>query len=256
MRGVDKDEIIVNILKEGAKTSVELRDEAMKRGLSKSTFYKHIEKLVRSGEVKETKYEIVARIEEANREEVDECLKTLIEDDNEHVIYSRLKQLTKLSYGKRLAQFPNVIQKITGLLDKSVVVDIEQNLNQLFECLTAILFFEQNNKGMCWEEICERLVNSTLEKAGGLLLRRSNSRIIEYLGRTDRKYAVDIIFTIMQQHNIEADKNEFSSISMALGKDRLSKEYKKIIQEKLDNFLRSGDERLIKLASTLRERII
>ena len=101
----------------------------------------------------------------------------------------------------------------------------------------------------------ERLVTHTIEKTTVLLLRCPNSRIIEYLGMTNREYAVEVIFTLMQQHNIETNKNEFSSIAYALGKDRLSKEHKKIIHEKLDNFLRSGDERLIKLATTLRERI-
>lgn len=126
---------------------VELRDEAMRGGLSKSTFYKLIEKIVRSGEVKKTKHKLVPRIEEANRKELDDCLKTLTEEDNEQVISCRLKQLTKLSYDKRVAQFPSVIKKIAGLLDKSIIFDNQQNLNQFFECLTAILFIEQDHKG-------------------------------------------------------------------------------------------------------------
>ena len=256
MRGTDKDEIILNILKEGAKTSIELRDEAIKRGVSRPTVYRHIKKLVRSGKVKETKYEIVPKSEEANRQEVDDCLKILIEDDNDHIIFSRLEQLTKLSYNKRIAHFPNVIQNIAGLLDKVEVVDNERNLKQFFECLRAILFFEQTYKTEKWKKITERLVTATIEKATFLLLRCPNSRIIEYLGMTGREYAVEVIFMLMQQHNIEANKNEFSSISTALGNDRLSKEHQKVIHENLDNFLRSKDERLIKLATILRERIV
>lgn len=255
MRGTDKDEIILNILKEGSKSLAELRDEALRRGLSRSTFYKHIKKLVHLGEVKEAKYEMIPKIEEANREEVDNCLLTLIEEDNEHIIFSRLTQLTKLSYSKRIAHFPNVIQNVAGLLDKVEVVDNERNLKQIFECLRAILFFEQLHQAKKWKKIMERLVTATIEKATSLLLRCPNTRIIEYLGMTRREYAVEVIFTMMQQHNIEANKNEFSSITSALGKDRLSKEHKKIIHEKLDNFLRSEEERLIKLATTLRERI-
>ena len=255
MRGTNKDEIILTILREGSRTPIELRDEAIKRGVSRSTFYKHIEKLVNSGEVKETKYELIPKIEVANRKEVDNCLSTLIEEYNKHVIFSRLDQLTKLSYRKRIAHFPNVIQNIAGLLDKVEVVDDERNLEQFFECLRVILFFEQTHQAEKWKKIMERLVTATIEKATVLLLRCPNSRIIEYLGMTSREYAVDIIFTLMQQHNIEANKNEFSSIASALGKNRLSQEHKKIIHEKLDNFLRSGDERLIKLATTLRERI-
>ena len=133
MRGTDKDEIILNILKEGGKTPIELRDEAIKRGVSRPTFYRHIKKLVRSGEVKETKYELVSKIEEANRQEVDDCLKTLIEEDNEHVIFSRLDQLTKLSYRKRAAHFSNVILNLASFLDKPEILNDERNFNQFFK---------------------------------------------------------------------------------------------------------------------------
>ena len=133
MRGVDKDEIILNILKEGSKTKKELCDEAIKRGVSRPTVYRHIKKLVRSGEVKETKYELVSKIEEANRQEVDDCLKTLIEEDNEHVIFSRLDQLTKLSYRKRAAHFSNVILNLASFLDKPEILNDERNFNQFFK---------------------------------------------------------------------------------------------------------------------------
>ena len=73
--------------------------------------------------------------------------------------------------------------------------------------------------------------------------------------RTNRECAVDVIFQMMKQHPVEPDKNEFSSIVSALGKDQLYKENKKMINENLDSFLRSKDERLIKLAIVIRKRI-
>ena len=118
-----------------------------------------------------------------------------------------------------------------------------------------MLFFEQDRQGVKWEKITERLVNDTIEKASSLLLKRPNNHIIEYLGRTNHGYAVNVIFELMTKHNVEVDKNEFSHITNALKKDRLSKEHKKLIEEKLDIFLRTKDVRLIKLATTIRERI-
>ncbi len=249
MRGINKYEIILTILREGSRTPIELRDEAIKRGVSRSTFYKHIEKLVNSGEVKEAKYELIPKIEEANREEVDNCLSTLIEEDNEHVIFSRLDQLTKLSYSKRIAHFSNVIPNLASLLDKLEIVDNERNLDKFFECLRSILFFEQIHKANKWQRIMERLITATIKKATVLLLRCSNNRIIAYLGMTHRESAVDVIFALMQQHNIEANEGAFSIITTELGTDKISTEPKNIINEKLDNFLRSNDERLITLAT-------
>ena len=151
--------------------------------------------------------------------------------------------------------FPNVIQKLASLLEKENVITNKRNLNQIFECLEAILFFEQTRKGIKWKKITNQLVDATLKKAENLLDKEPNNYIIRYLGRTNREYAVDIIFRTMTEHNIQADKNEFSSIANALRKDRLSKEHKKIINEKLNEFLRSKNERLINLALVIRERI-
>lgn len=101
----------------------------------------------------------------------------------------------------------------------------------------------------------DQLVGATIDKAGIILLKNPNSSIIRYLGRTNREHAVDILFKLMTEHKIEPDKNEFSSITMALGKDQLSKKHKKMINEKLDEFLRSNDKRLTNLGLELRKRI-
>ena len=255
MRGTDKDKIILDILKEESKTRKELCDEAVKRGVPEATAYRHITKLIDSEEIREGKLELVTKIEEANRQEVDSALNLLIEEDNENVIYSKLKELTTWAYDKRLVHFPNVIQKLASLLEKENVITNKRNLNQIFECLEAILFFEQSNKGIKWKKITNQLVDATIDTAGNLLHKEPNSYIIGYLGRTNREYAIDAIFRTMAEHNIEADKNEFSSIANALRKDRLSKEHKKMINEKLDEFLRSKNERLINLALVIRERI-
>lgn len=255
MRGVDKDKIIIDILKEGAKTPVELRDEAIKRGVSRSTFYKHMEKLVKSGEVKKARYELIPQLVEADRQEVDDCLETLIDENNKHIILSRLEKLTRLGYNKRIAHFPHVIQKIVSLLEQDLVINNKAILSQFFECLNAILFFEQKCQVIHWKKICNRLVNATIEKAGILLLDSPNDRIISYLGRTNRKYSVEVIFQMMKKHPIEAYRGEFSSISSAFRRDGLYNKYRKLIDERLDDFLRSKDERLIKLAKSLRKEI-
>ena len=255
MRGIDKDNIILDILKEGTKTPTELRKEAIQRGVSRSTFYKHMKKLVKTGEVKEAKYQLIPKLVEADRQEVDDCLTILVNENNEHIILSRLETLTKLSYNKRIAHFPNVIQKIASLLEENIVLNKEEILNQFFECVNAILFFEQYYQGIDWKEICDRLVSATIEKAGMLLLENPNDHIISYLGRTNQKYAVDVIINMMKMHPVEANKNEFSSIVRAFGKDKLYKNHRELIEEELDNFLRSRDERLINLAKTLRKEI-
>ena len=229
MRGKDKDEIILNILKEGAKTPIELREETIRHDVSRSTFYKHIKKLVNSGEVKDAKYELIIKIEEANRKELDEHLTALIKDNNERIILRRLKRLTKLSWNKRMAHYPNVIEKISSLLDKTEVVDNDDNLSQLFECLSSILLFEQNNQGEKWKGVMERLVNATIEKATVLLLKCPNSRITEYFGKTNRKNAVDLIFRLMKMHHIELGQNEYCNIIRALGRNGLYKHHNTLI---------------------------
>ena len=121
--------------------------------------------------------------------------------------------------------------------------------------MEAILFYEQDRKGIHWKKIVAELVEGTIHKAGSLLLNKPSSQIVRYLGRTNRKYAVEVIFKLMKEYPIEADKNEFSSIANAFDKYHLFKEHNKLINQGLDNFLRSEDNRLSNLGLTLRERI-
>ena len=219
--------------------------------MSKSIMNSQIESVINFGDYNRTEFENLAKIEETPRQEVSDVLKTLFEEDNEKKIYEMLKQLTNLCWQERILHFPKAVDMFVCLLDKTEIIDNEKNLSQFFECLNVILFFEQLHKSKNWNKISELLITAMIKKADFLLLRCPNNIIIDYLGRTNREDAVEIIFSMMKQHPSESYHKEYSTIQMALGKNRLYKEYSDSINLHLEKFRKSKNELLVKLAEEL-----
>ena len=128
-------------------------------------------------------------------------------------------------------------------------------MNQLVRFLNALLFFEQNFKGEAWKKFVSELIESSIEKLADFLEIKPNSEIISFLGNTNQEYAVKTICRMMKNHSIQAELNECYDISRAFGRENLYKYHSKLINQELDDFLRSGDERLIKLGMAIREKI-
>ena len=100
----------------------------------------------------------------------------------------------------------------------------------------------------------ETFTTATIDKVADLLLTKPNDLMISYLAKTNRVYAVETIFEVIEHHPINADDNHFYPLKTALSS--MYRTHHRLINSKLNNFLRSKNERLVKLALKLRENLI
>jgi len=256
------DPIILNILRRKPCSRKELlllrKDE--KSLLSKipySTFDQRLKQLEKYGIIEHIPdvYKIVEKIEEADREEVEECTKAIskaLRDGNKDILSSRVNQLRHLSERNRIAHLPNVLQRIEECLGSPMLVDNSETFRKLVDTLSNILSFEQYHKLQEWEKIVERIQNRISPKAISIV--RANPAFpdhttIWFLGKCGTKEAVETIFEKIKSNPSEAHRRVDTANALA----ELCSKYRKLINQQFDVLMEDENPTLVEAAKKLRQ---
>jgi len=257
MRGVE--EVIKEGLRKGIDTKPKLKGYCLKHGVTKSTFYRKIRKLIELGEVKEGKLELIEEAIEADRNEVEYCVEAISKaliDGDENILDSRIDQLEQLSDGKRVAHFPQVLQRIEEWLENSMLVHNSETFKKLVDTLSHILFFEQRHKPLNWDEIVERIQNRISPKAISIV--RANPEFpdhhtIRFLGKCGKKEAVETIFEKIKSKPSEAHRRIDTAHALA----ELYSKHKNLINQQFDALIKEKkNPALVEAAKKLRQELM
>ena len=256
MRG-DPDRIIKEVLRQGPKTPKELSSACLDNEISKSSYYRCLRKLIKKEEIKEAKYELIEKVMEADREEVDRCItaisKALI-NGNKNVLSSRIDELRLLSERNRIAHFPRVLMQIKECLESSLLVYDFETFKKLVVTLSNILGFEQYHKPKGWDRITERIQNEISPEVISVIMEHPefpDSSAISFLGEVGTKEAVIAIFDKIRSKPSEA----IPRIDTARALAKIYSEHGKFIDHQLDALLENEDPRLIELAKKYRREM-
>lgn len=251
----DVDLIIKEILAGGDKTANELRDEIVskRKMCSRSTFYKHLKKLVRRGEILEHNYRLVKIGKDADPEEVEDCVKTILNtEEYEEVIKDRIRQLRMISRNKRTAHLPKVLDAFEKCLENLNVIDDLKAVEELSFTLNNILRFERKYNLSSYKKIIKRIMDGVFKKILSIVEKRPDFLQIQtilFLGNSWSREAVDIFFRKIEAK--ELDENQINNIEYAL--KELYRKNQRLINKYIDNLLRSDDEQNRRIAKKLRE---
>lgn len=249
------DEIIEEALKKGLKTPAELKSACVGPNLSKSSYHRHLNKLIKQRKVKQTKreYEWIGE-REAEFDEVRDCMQAIKTETNTMVLLRRINQLQQLS-SKRVAHHPGVISGLKECLGNPEVVNDSEASGELVFTIARILEFEQGHPAPNSDRIIADLINETwnriVDRGPGLL----DHATIFFLGLTGRKEAVEAIFRKIKEDPREAIQR-INDLSIALGRQNLYKKYYKLINKRLDELTVSKNETLKEVAGKLHGSII
>jgi len=178
-------------------------------------------------------------------------------EKKENVLIRRINQLRLLSWKERVAHYPEVRLGIRELLEDSKAILNPEIFKELVYTLSIVVDFEQRNKSPDSRELVKELIDdnfsaiaSVIESKPEILSRQT----LFFLGRSGKKEAVEIIFKWMK-NNPEKALREIENLGFALGKQNLYEKHQLLIDDKIDDLMRSHKEILQKVAKQLDEII-
>ena len=257
MRGTDKDEIIKGALKEAPKTPKELLRECLKRGLERPTYYNHLKKLVKIGEVRQAKYELIEKEKEADPEIVRDCIQIVRSDKPDEIRVARARHIERLCHWKRTAFTPDLLCFLnTSFNDKN-----EKVRKHLVLAFANMLSYEQKRK-LRDVRIIDRIVDENIDNVKKLALEDMNHEVrvavLRFLGYTGDIRALDPIFEIIKNcFEEEYEKlKEWIHVVLFTQEYLLTKKLRREVAKRLDQLLMDPNEPVKKRAKELHEYML
>jgi len=252
MRGADKDEIIKEVLIEAPKTPKELLHECLERGLKRPTYYKHLKKLIKIGEVKEAEYELIEKEKEADPEIIRDCIRIIRSDAPDDIRVARAEQLNRLCYWKRTAYAPDLLNFLkTSLNDRN-----EKIRKHLVLALANLLLYEQRRRPRD-VHIIRRIIEDNIENMKELASKETNLEVrvavLKFLGYTCDIRALDPIFEIIRNCNEKEYEGlkEWIQVVLFTPEYLLARKLRREVSNRLDQLLINPIEQVRKRASEL-----
>jgi len=259
-RGIS--EIIREVLREGVKTSRELKEQTKQMVLefrdsfSEKTYYYHLKNLVNRGEVKKivTRYELIE--EKEVDPEVRDCALTIRTSDDPEEVYRSIRRLRILTEKKkRIAHQPDVLHAFEECLQTPHMFANPEIFQELTLALRNILRLEREIKKQESDKIIERITGRILDKVINIVKRKSefpDKYNIEFLAECKKESVVEILFWLIHKFKHELNRNQVEMVGVAL-RDSLYSEHHRIINQKIRDLNRSEDEELLIIAKPLSE---
>jgi len=251
-RREDVDQIIIEALQAGSKTPDELKKVVIDdKDVTESTYYRHVDKLVKQGIIKPPKFELAEGIsvEEADEKEVLQHLEVLNKEENPEVLQFRIGRLSHIAGPKRIAHIPNILNFCEDALQNPKYQD-KGVLKELVILLKKILHFERFRKPPNYEQIVKRLSATTLQSLLKIMEKETDfgvlSEIIEFLWATDKEDAVRGLFEMVKRIDDQLyEKLKEPRIFEALFRTSfpLHRAQNKYIDRNIDNLLKSTIQR-------------
>lgn len=196
-------------------------------------------------------------IEEADPKIVKNIINVIRNEKIESVLLRRINELGLLSWKKRVAHYPEVRSVIKERLEDPKVMCNPEIFKELVYTLAIVVDFEQRNKSPDSRELIEELVDDNFTLIATVI--DSNPKFLGYrtlffLGRSGKKEAVEIVFKLMK-NNPEKALREIENLGFALGKQNLYEKHQLLIDDQIDDLMRSHKEIFNKVAKKLDEII-
>lgn len=252
------EEVIIEALREGPKTAKELRHECItKQGIVGSTYNRQLRKLIKLGEVKEAKYELIEKEKEADPEIIRDCIKIIRSDKPDKIRVARAKQLNRLCYWKRTAYAPDLLNFLkTSFNDKN-----EKVRKHLVLALANLLLYEQRRKPRD-VHIIHRIIDDNIENLRKLTLKERNHEVrvavLKFLGYTGDVRALDPIFEIIKSSSEEEYEKLKEWIQWVLFTPEylLTKKLRRDVSKRIDKLFTDPNEKVRKRAKELHEYML
>jgi len=258
------DSTFEEILREKPRSRKELLDlnKQAKSPLSKipyKTLYRRLKQLQTYGVIKHVPdiYKLVEHVEEANHDEVEDCLKVIRNrDENEEVIYGRIKRLRVLSGKKRLANIPSVLSTFHDALENPKITGTERNFEELTLTLKNILNHERKYKLLESEQIIKEISGNILKKIIRIIKQKTEFQgdsTIGFLAESEKIEAVETLFYLVIRFKHDLDHRQIEKLAHAfvnLYPHHLT------INKHIEDLIRSDNEELKQIAKRLREIIL
>jgi len=258
----DIDQIIIEELRGGGKTPKELLKQVVAQDVTKSSYHRHIIKLVNQGTIKRLKFELGEEIsvEEEDEKEISEILEILNREENPRVLQSRISTISYIAHLRRVAQIPRLLTFCENALsdpkyrDKGVMIE-------LIRLLREILHFESIKKPKDYQKIMNRMSRQILETVLGIMEKETNldilGEIIYFLSDTEKDESVNALFKLIDR----LDDGPYDELKSRIFRSLLQTSFplqiaqRKRIEENMDKLLRSVDQRILKRGEEIsRER--
>jgi hypothetical protein len=255
------DEILIKVLREHPYKYEDFRKKCVKEfNVPYQTFRRRFLKLIELGLIEYIdEVKITRRFEEANRNEVQDCLNTILEKENIEIIKNRMIQLRILSQGKRIAHLPGVIFAFEKCTKNPHIIKNNEIFEEMMRTLQNILSFEQENISPDSNKIIDEILSDTFQQTIRIINQTPHfpgHYSLGFLGKSGKREAVDLIFQKILAYPSELESRELKDILFySLGRDGLYQSQHKTINKCLDELLLSGDKRLIEISTKIRERI-
>lgn len=221
------DEIIIEVLKRGPRTSKELIDECVRaRKLPYSTYKRRLGNLIKLREVEEAKYKLIKKEKEADPEIIRDCIKIIRSDAPDDIRVAKANYIERLCYWKRTAYAPDLLNFLkTSLNDKN-----DDVRKYLASALANLLRYEQRRKPRD-AHITQRVIDENIENMTKLASEDTNHQVrvavLKFLGYTGDVRALDPIFEIIKN----CSEEEYERLKEWIHVVLFTKEY--LLTEKL-----------------------
>jgi len=256
------DEVLQSFLRGKSLSRKELFELREKEGspishIPKKRLYSRLRQLEKYGIIKHVpdQYKIVEEVYEANYDVVKDCIEVINKiDEKERVVLDRLKQLKMISWKKRIAHLPNVLKTLNEFLLNPKFFNnpsIFQELNQL---LVNILRLERKYQLPTSKRIIDEITGVILTKVIELVKQTPyfpHSSTYLFLVEARNMRAIDTLFDKIQ--STKPDQDQYEGVANSL--KQIYPEINRIINARIDAFIRTEDEILQKIGSDMRVKI-
>jgi hypothetical protein len=252
------DETIMRILREKPRSRKELLAACNEKKIPYPTVYRRVLQLCKYGMIERVDvYRVIERIQEADLDQVKECVQSLRTERNETVLGIRIEKLTQISAAKRMAHLPGIVYGLGECLDNPAVIRNPTTLSKFVSILPRILRHERNNRQSSFEKVIESLLSQTFGRILKLVEGKNeipDPSILEFLQESGKEEAVHGLFKIIKSNPFDATRRVDDLVS-TLGKHGLYAKHEKLIDSYLAKFARGKDKDLIKATKEINTRI-
>lgn len=252
------EEVITEALREGPKTAKELRHVCVtKQGIVGSTYNRQLRKLIKLGEVKEAKYELIEKEKEADPEIIRDCIRIIRSDAPDEIRVARAEQLNRLCYWRRTAY----VSHLLNFLETSVNDQNETVRKHLVLALANMLLYEQRRRTRD-HRIIKRIINKNIRNMAWLASKDTSievrAAVLKFLGYTGDVRALDPIFEIIKNCSEEEYERlkEWIHVVLFTKEYLLTEKLRREAANRLDQLLIDRDENVKKRAKDLHKFMV
>ena len=246
------DQIILEVLRRAplSRDEILVLNKDPKSPLSKipySTLDQRLKQLEKYGLIEHIPdvYKIAKKLEEANREEVDYCLNSIQdENENEDVIHENLRKLRIISSRRRIATIPKALQSLEESLANPKITRNCENFKEYILILKNVLQFEQQYHVPETENIIQQITGQMLEKILVILKGKPdypNLEVLDFLAISGKQIAIEMMFELAYRFKNEFNTNHSKIEELGNALAIAHPENLLIIDTKIDDLIRNPD---------------